>query len=199
MIFGKDYDKSLYLIIKNNIRNKELVNDFLSLIPYEFIIRIQNDIIEYENYNLKNNEIIDNDSKLNNFNSEIYTSTGYLYSYYIDIENGLLSISRSVYQCGAYYKEFELKLFRCRNIDNYSVKNIGSISFGFNNMDNSYNCNYNISEYEFKVVKVPFKNMLFLLENNMLIGIDKDVMNNDELDDIRSNLCKNKIRCLRKD
>ena len=194
MIFGKDYDKSLYLILKNNIRNKELMNDFLGLIPYEFIIKIKNDIVCYEN-----SEIINKNSRLNNFNSEVYTSDGYLYSYYIDTDSGLLSISRSVYQYGVYYKEFELKLFKCENIDNYSVKNIGSISYWFNNNGNSYTVDYSVNEYEFKIVKVPFKNMLFLLENNMLVGIDKDIMNNDELDDIRSNLCKNKIRCLRKD
>ena len=88
MIFGKDYDKSLYLILKNNIRNKELMNDFLGLIPYEFIIKIKNDIVCYEN-----SEIINKNSRLNNFNSEVYTSDGYLYSYYIDTDSGFYTIS----------------------------------------------------------------------------------------------------------
>lgn len=200
MILGNSYDKALCLIIKNNRRNKEEIVDFFKLIPYKFVLDMQDNLNEYEKYK-SSDDFMNNNFRY--FNSCIYTSYGYLYSYDIDVNTDILSISRSVYQYGAYYKDFEIKLAKIDNINNYEMDNIGSISYGFNNnVDIEKNIGISkLKKYDYAIFKVPFKNMLFVFENNMLIGINclsEEILNNN-IDIMEDKLIDCKKKSLRKD
>ena len=52
----------------------------------------------------------EDDTKVIDFNGEIYTGDGYFYSYNIDVEKDMLFIGRSIYENGAYYNDFRLSL-----------------------------------------------------------------------------------------
>ena len=194
MVFDSSYDKSLYLILKNNKRNKEQLIDFFKLIPYEFYEKIRNSIIDFKEY-------INNDKIRRYFNSEIYTNDGYLYSFNIDINSGVLSIIRSVYQYGAYYKEMEVRLCNNDNIDNYVRRNIGTVCYGFNNNIDVYRNNYfsRLKEYNYDIINISYKNILLLFGNDRFLGIERLDMNNIDNDLCDNIINNNKKRCLRKD
>lgn len=196
MFFGDVYDKSLYLIIKYNKRDRDMLLDFLKIIPLEFKMMIRDKICEYEK-----NVSMGLSASNNDYNLDIYTKEGYLYLFNIDINTGLLSISRSFYQYGAYYKELEVKLFKYNNMDSYDRKDVGGICYGFNNnIDvNRNNRLSRLKEYNYRVLNISYKNILLLFENNRFIGIEKIDMNNIDNDLCDKMVYNNKKRCLRKD
>ena len=58
MIFSNNYDKILWLILKNDNINRERILEFIENIPSDFLIKLQNTIKEYEEYKLNKSKII---------------------------------------------------------------------------------------------------------------------------------------------
>ena len=52
MIFNNNYDRILWLILKNDNISRERILEFIENIPSDFLIKLQNTIKEYEEYKL---------------------------------------------------------------------------------------------------------------------------------------------------
>ena len=50
MLFDKNFDKSLWLLIKGDRRNRGKIVDFVKSLSNEFIVMIQEGLLEYEKY-----------------------------------------------------------------------------------------------------------------------------------------------------
>lgn len=152
-----EYDKALWLILKNDNRNKKKILEFIRTIPSEFIFNIQDSIKLYNM--MKNSDLSVDDLKTRNFNGEIYTGDGYFYSYSIDIEKDMLFIGRSIYENGAYYNDFRLSLNSVdlnidkNNLVNYNIGGILSASLFEERISINYNVsNTRLGSYLFKCI-----------------------------------------------
>lgn len=145
MIFNENFDRSLWMIIKNDRKNRDRIVHFIKSIPYELIIMIQEVLVEYNKYRY--------------FSKQVYDSIGDLYSFSIDSKDDILSITRSIYINGAYYSNFNIQL-RCNdyNTNFMDVKPVGNISFcldgrnanrGYAYLGNTKNVSYDVIDFSF--------------------------------------------------
>lgn len=197
MIFDKNFDRTLWLLIKSDRRNRGKIVDFIKSIPYEFILMIQEGLVEYEKYKLENNEINFDDREYRSFNNQIYNGVGELYSYNIDTKKDVLSISKSIYIMGAYYRNFNIKLKNLSDIkDEFMMDDIGNLYYPVDGVGNLRKINYNI-------INTGMVNVLMSYSNNGMyrlcgmVDLDKDIDLN--LDNINGNIIKTKKIEKRKD
>ena len=90
MIFSNNYDKILWLILKNDKINRERILEFIENIPLEFLENIKDSIREYEEYKLDNCF----SKKKKNFYGEYYIGCKYLYHFNIDKDCDTLFVGR---------------------------------------------------------------------------------------------------------
>ena len=189
MIFNNEFDKSLWFMIKGDIKNRKKIVDFIKSIPYNLILDIRENLIEYDKYKMDNIGIDYDNRVYRSFNKQIYSSIGELYSFSIDVRNDILSITKSIYIMGAYYKNFSIEL--C-NIDNLSKLNsIGKLCYPVDGVNNLMNINYSIGD-------IGLTNVLVSSVNKDryrfcgFINLDEDI--NLNLDNISGKLIRTKKR-----
>ena len=68
MIFNSEFDKSLWLMIKGDIKNRKKIVDFVKSIPYELILDIRDNLVEYDKYKMDNIGIDYDDREYRCFN-----------------------------------------------------------------------------------------------------------------------------------
>lgn len=101
MIFNNNYDKSLYLILNNDNKNKDLILELINDIPAYFLKTIKPEI--NEDYKIYRFEYLDNNNK------NIYTCT--------KDGNNTLYISRLSNKTGVYFTDITLELKPINQID----------------------------------------------------------------------------------
>lgn len=180
MIFDREFDESLWLIVKNDRKNRMKVLEFIKSIPYEFILKIQNVLIEYNVYKLENEGVPFSDRKYRCFNGGLYVSNGDLYSFNVDIQNDSLFISRSTRRYARQFSDFSILLSSYKeDVNNYETQEIGKIFYDFHDKVSSPNdISFEMGDsIVYSSVKVPFGNLLFSNTNNGIIkfcGLDRD-------------------------
>ena len=111
---------------------------------------IQEGLLEYEKYKKRNEEIPLDDREYECFDNQIYNGLGELYSFNIDPKKDILSITKSIYILGSYYRNFSIKLM-----------NISE------NKDKSIYCFWSVFMYRnlcFVVIWLSFDLLFFLLK-----------------------------------
>jgi len=182
MIFNV-FDNALWLILKNDRKNRKKILEFIKSIPGEFIVDIQKSIVEYYQYMINNVGKNDEDIDKRTFSGEIYTIDGYFYSYQIDTDKDMLFIGRSIYENGRYYNDFRLSLVVVDSkVDNMCNKNIGGI-LSSSLFEERLSVDYTVFD-----TKIGFLMLKFINNNNYkLCGIlNKDVPDNYELDEFEN-------------
>ena len=109
MIFGSDYDKSLWLIMKSNKKNRDKIVDFIKNIPEELYLQIREKLMIVDEYRSKKMRFYDENGIYFHDNLE---KDGKLYYYMIDPYSYSLTLGYSVVNSDGYgYKSvFELLL-----------------------------------------------------------------------------------------
>lgn len=197
MLFDKNFDKSLWLLIKGDRRNRGKIVDFVKSLSSEFILMIQEGLLEYEKYKKRNEEIPLNDREYECFDNQIYNGLGELYSFNIDPKKDILSITKSIYILGSYYRNFSIKLMNIsENKDKSMMRDIGCLCYPIDGVGNLRKVNYSIMD-------IGLTNVLVSSSNNDIyrfcgiVEIDNDVDLN--LDNINRKLVRTKKIDNRKD
>ena len=174
MLFDKNFDKTLWLLIKDDRRNREKIVDFIKSIPNEFMLMIQEGLFEYEKYKIENKDIPLNEREYKCFNNQMYTNYGELFSFNIDSKKDILSITKSIYIMGAYYRNFSIELKNLTDDKGKSrIGNIGNVYYSIDGIGNVRKINYDI-------MNIGATNLLVSYSNNGihrlcgLVDLDKD-------------------------
>ena len=182
MIFNCEFDKSLWLMIKGDIKNRRKIVDFVKSIPYDFILSIRDSLIEYDKYKIENVGISFDDREYRCFDKQMYNNVGELYSFNIDVRKDTLSIARSIYVMGlgTYYKDFSIELVNINKDLNLSkINDIGKVCYLMNGVNDLKKIGYGIMD-------IGLSNVLMSSLNNDIyrfcgfVNVDKDI--NLELD-----------------
>lgn len=182
MIFNSEFDKSLWLMIKGDIKNRKKIVDFVKSIPYELILDIRDNLVEYDKYKMDNIGIDYDDREYRCFNKQIYSSVGELYSYNIDVRRDILSITKSIYVMGAYYKNFSIDLINInKDLNLKKTIDIGNVCYPVNGVGNFKVISYGIRD-------IGLTNILVSSVNNDIyrfsgfVNVDKDIsLNRDNI------------------
>lgn len=107
MIFNKEFDKSLLLILNGDNKNKKLILNFIDSIPITLYKKMLDGFVEY-----KKQKEIDNIYMLEKeeIKSEMVIDN-IKYYFVIDLIFNCLIVGRSSLKNGEYNKDFELALF----------------------------------------------------------------------------------------
>ena len=197
MIFDRNYDNILWLLIDGDKNNRDIIINFIKSIPSELLIKIQEAILEYNNYKLdkENKDYV-------GFNGDMYDKNGNLYSFNIDDDSDVLRLSRSTYNYGKYYNDFDLVLSSYNDIDQlsgYSKVILGYLSYNYKHViyDNSV-CLGDCTTINYDLVKLPFGSIVVSFNEDLLfkrrIGVvDTDNLNKDyTIDNVRDELVRSR-------
>ena len=110
----------------------------------------------------------------------MYNNMGELYSFSIDTRNDILSITKSIYILGAYYRNFSIKLMNIT--DNKDKSIVGNLCYSIDGVGNLSKVNYSIMDIGLTSVLVATSN------NNIyrlcgIVDLDKNIdLNLDNID-----------------
>ena len=126
MIFNKEFDKSLLLILNGDNKNKKLILDFIDSIPLSLYQEMLEGFVEY-----KKQMEIDNIYMLDrqDVKGEVLVDN-VKYYFVIDMIFNCLIVGRSSFKNGEYTKDIELTLFSDSSYNRLEVFNnqfLGSI------------------------------------------------------------------------
>ena len=126
MIFNKEFDKTIWLILNGDSKNKKIILDFIDSIPAPIYQQLLDAFVEYrKQIDLNNMYILDREDITGEF------SFGNVRYYFIlDMVFNCLIIGRQILVNGEYNKDFELSLFSDSSYNKLEVFNnqyLGSI------------------------------------------------------------------------
>lgn len=153
MIFDKDlYDRSLWLMLKTDKKNREKIIKFVRSIPRELREQIKKSIYIYKEKIKDNDELFDVDD--DRLSGNIENSRHVLYWYNISSLDGSLSLGYSFLNEDKYYDAFEMKLIPYDDL--YQLKYfddewIGTIDYDITTTESMTTCN----EKEYNIVRTP--------------------------------------------
>lgn len=132
MLFGKNYDKTLWLLLSSSKKRRKKMEKFLSSIPAEFYNLIKDKISKYEEYEKNKVKFSDRDEK---HLMGVYTSeNGLIYQVNIDSNNGMLTIVVKSITSSRNVKKviFSMSLLPynlCDKMECFDKKNIGEFFY----------------------------------------------------------------------
>lgn len=157
MIFDKDYyDRSLWLMIKADRKNRNMIVEFVRSIPKELRRQIQKSISIYKEEIENNRELIGLDD--DRLYGEYETPKRISYWYDIDSE-GSLSLGYRVFNGVRYDDAFEMKLVPYDDLYQlhyFDEEWIGMIDYDITTTENLIAC----CEKEYNIVNTPFGNFV---------------------------------------
>lgn len=127
MIFNKEFDKSLWLILKGDNDKKRMVLDLISSIPAPLYQQIVDALVKFCEVREKDNiYILDRED----INGEFLLNENYKYYFTLDMVLSCLIVGKKVLLRGEYQKIFELTLFSdasYNKVENFGEQYLGSI------------------------------------------------------------------------
>lgn len=164
MIFDKNLDKALWLLLSADRKNSEKVVNFINIIPEELKEQIQEKIKIYNEYKMngnKNFSFLCGDCEIDN---------KLLFWFEIDTYFGELEMGYMESNCGIYKDVFKMTLLLDENlslIDNFGKKNIGRIEYDIhtNKIDNVGSI-VESSENSYDLYKTPLGYMIVYSVDN---------------------------------
>ena len=163
MIFNKNLDESLRLIIESDSKRRDKVVSFIKSIPNELFNQIYVQLEKYAEYEKNGVDIFDREDYC--LRGECVNDYDKKYTFVIDMFDESITIARYVPSSlnkflqidGGYTKTFEITLYsqnRFNNTDNFDEQRLGKI---FNNVQNT--C------VDYKVIKTIIGNMVTYLDD----------------------------------
>ena len=195
MILDNNFDKSLWIMIKGDRKNRKRIVDFIKSIPYEFILMIQEGLTEYEKYKIENEGIPINDREYECFDNQMYNNIGELYSFNIDTKMDILTITKSIYILGSYYRNFNIKLININNDNKSMIRDIGSLCYPIDGVRNMQKINYSIEDIGLTNILISSNNDIYRFCG--VVDIDSNI--NLNLDNINRKIIRTKKIYNRKD
>lgn len=173
MVFDKNYDNTLWLVLMGDKNNRDVIMEFIKSIPANFLYTIQNTLLEYNRYLLENENVPVKDRSYRAFNGDIYGSDGYLYSFNIDISSNTLSLFRNAYRYGLYFNDFELVLFPYNMISqlvDFSKCMIAELNYDYDQINTGSQVLLgDCTNVYYNLVKLPFGSVLSSLNNDLFL------------------------------
>ena len=170
MIFNKEFDKPLWLILNGDNINKELILDFIDSIPASLYQQLLDAFLVYkEQMELDDIYILDREDITGDFSVD-----NMKYYFIIDMIFNCLIVGRESLYNGEYVKDFELCLFSDSLYNRLEVINnqyLGSID-GF----------VTGNKINYELINTFFGTMIVKKENNCLVKykrINTDLFLND--------------------
>lgn len=197
MIFDKDYDKALWMMLKVDKRNRERIAGFIRSIPDTLIREIQESFFKVqakrENYNLFN------DMSSTNFSGQYESHDKILYWFNISMDFNSLDMGYSIFNGINYEKAFEITLISNKDLnllENFDEEWLGSIEYDIHGVtvdDKVYFIGSSMNEYNF--VKTPFG--IFIVNINNKKTFKQRGINKFNIDDIPEEIFREDInsRC----
>lgn len=138
MILNYEYDQSLWLVVCNNKKNKNMIIDFMHSIPDDLYAEIMNSADIVNEY--RRNNVTYWDRKYKELHGSVITSDQLMYWYSIDPYNYGITLGYSVFDGNDYQESFEMTLYPLEQAkkelyDGNLVAKICDVS----NIDGSYN------------------------------------------------------------
>lgn len=174
MIFSKELDESLWLMLESDKKNRRKVSEFLKAVPSELYEQISIQLDKYREYEDSGIDILERDTIC--LYGNCLDQNNYKYSFIVDMINHSLSISKSFFRENEYVKQFELTMYaksRYNSVDVFGRQMLGSI----------YESGMS-GKYEYDLVDMLFGKMIICSYDNNIKKY-KRVKINDILDDIR--------------
>lgn len=132
MIFSKEFDKALWLILYGDKRNREKIEDFVRSIPCVLYKDIHKCLVKFYEYQRKNVSIFDRDEDIRR-ECVVADSFGiYTYYFVVNFVVGTLSVGRIIDRD----RDFEITLFynndskKSGNVDERMLGSVYSSNFG---------------------------------------------------------------------
>lgn len=129
MIFNKELDKSLWLILESDKKNRDRIKCFVESIPNDLYQQIYNKLDEYSEYEKGHLNMFDLDDFF--LKGECLGYLNKKYSFVIDIVGNSLSITESMLINGKFKDLIELTLFmgsRYNSVEISGRQSIGSFT-----------------------------------------------------------------------
>ena len=132
MIFGKYYDKSLWIMTAG--KRKDEILDFIENIPEEFIGQIQKALILYQHCFVRKKNTLDVEKI--NLTGELITSGDMVYWYSVDKETGALDMGEYIQDGEDRYSTFQMTLHPLKrrhyeSMESFDERLLGDISYNY--------------------------------------------------------------------
>ena len=129
MLFNRGFDLSLYLIIAGDKKNKDLIENFIKIIPDEFYVYLRNEI---NNLEINYNDRYDLETK------KFFLNDGFMYM----IKSGINS------------SKLEIKLYRRDFNDNIEENyNLSLLYLDEDKLYNNLKDNFELGEFSYNIVE----------------------------------------------
>ena len=168
MIFGKDYDASLWYIVKADRKNRKEIVKFIKEIPEQLLKNIR---ISIEKLDRKE---FDFDGETSDFYSCASNNDSKIYFYFQIDEDGALTITKSLYDSSIEDELFELMLFPVnpeyvKQLENFEEEWLGTVTNNIKTTHTGENVGLiDCNESEYNIYNTPFGHF---------VGYNREILN----------------------
>ena len=182
MIFNKYYDRTLWIMLSSNKRQRIL--DFVNNIPKGLLKKIQSSLEMYQLFLFG----LAMDKENIELSGSIKTNGDMLYEYYINKDTGILNIKEYILDEEAKYRKFEINIYPFKDGYNKKLGNLDTYYLGniyYNFMEEYDDETCYLIDYEkvdFDLMKMPFNKYILSLKQKSPVFKD----NGDIVNDIKN-------------
>jgi len=108
MIFNREFDKTLKLILNGDKNNKDIIIDFISSIPDSLYQQIKSSLLKFDKIREENVYLLD----MEDIDGEFIVNNKIKYYFVLDMIFNCLTIGKTYLINGNESKELEIKLYR---------------------------------------------------------------------------------------
>lgn len=182
MIFNKYYDRTLWIMLSSNKRQRIL--DFVNNIPKGLLKKIQSSLEMYQLFLFG----LAMDKENIELSGSIKTNGDMLYEYYINKDTGILNIKEYILDEEEKYRKFEINIYPFKDGYNKKLGNLDTYYLGniyYNFMEEYDDETCYLIDYEkvdFDLMKIPFNKYVLCLKQKFPVFKD----NGDIVNDIKN-------------
>ena len=182
MIFNKYYDRTLWIMLSSNKRQRIL--DFVNNIPKGLLKKIQSSLEMYQLFLFG----LAMDKENIELSGSIKTNGDMLYEYYINKDTGILNIKEYILDEEEKYRKFEINIYPFKDGYNKKLGNLDTYYLGniyYNLMEEYDDETCYLIDYEkvdFDLMKIPFNRYVLCLKQKFPVFKD----NGDIVNDIKN-------------
>ena len=160
MIFNKEFDKTLKLILDGDKNNKEIIIDFIRLIPGSLYGRIKSSLMNFDKIKKENTYLLD----MEDIEGEFIVNNKIKYYFILDTILNCLTIGKNYLIDGYESMEFELKLYSDGS---------DTLSFGEQYLGSLYK-SFDNDKVDYELVNSVF-GLMFVSKNRHLVSSYKKI------------------------